>query len=96
MERRLPERPFRQVVGLVARLLAVVPALLAAATAVIGVVFTLYISFGVLALNYHYPSDVLGGWLLTAGWWYARLLWTNGWVDEEEAPPRARAECEVA
>lgn len=45
-------------------------------TAVIGVVFTLYISFGVLVLNYHYPSDVLAGWLLTAGWWFALLaLW---------------------
>lgn len=42
-------------------------------TVVIGVVFTLYISFGVLVLNYHYPSDVLAGWLLAAGWWFALL-----------------------
>jgi undecaprenyl-diphosphatase len=40
-------------------------------TALAGVAFTLYISFGVLVLNYHYPGDVVAGWLLAAGWWFA-------------------------
>ena len=51
--------------------LTVVPLSWRRPTAVAGVVFTLYISFGVLMLNYHYPGDVLAGWLLAAGWWFA-------------------------
>jgi membrane-associated phospholipid phosphatase len=59
--------------------LSVVPISWRRPTAIVGVVFTLYISFGVLVLNYHYPSDVLGGWLLAAGWWFALLaLWEGG------------------
>ena len=53
--------------------LAVVPPSWRRPTAVAGIVFTLYISFGVLVLNYHYPGDVLAGWLLAAGWWFALL-----------------------
>jgi membrane-associated phospholipid phosphatase len=47
-------------------------------TAVVGFVFTLYISFGVLALNYHYTSDVLAGWLLALGWYFALLALQRG------------------
>lgn len=43
-------------------------------TAIVGVVFTLYISIGVLVLNYHYPGDVIAGWLLSAGWWFALMV----------------------
>jgi undecaprenyl-diphosphatase len=53
--------------------LTVVPRSWQRPTAAAGIAFTLYISFGVLVLNYHYPSDVLGGWLLAAGWWFALL-----------------------
>ena len=53
--------------------LAVVPPSWRRPTAIAGVVFTLYISLGVLVLNYHYPSDVLAGWLLAGGWWFALL-----------------------
>jgi membrane-associated phospholipid phosphatase len=53
--------------------LTVVPPSWRRPTAAAGIVFTLYISLGVLVLNYHYPSDVLGGWLLAAGWWFALL-----------------------
>lgn len=53
--------------------LSVVPISWRRPTAIAGVVFTLYISLGVLVLNFHYPSDVLGGWLLAAGWWFALL-----------------------
>jgi membrane-associated phospholipid phosphatase len=55
-------------------LLTVVPPTWRRPTAVVGVAFTLYISFGVLVLNYHYPSDILAGWLLAAGLWFALLL----------------------
>lgn len=53
--------------------LTVVPIRWQRPTAVAGAAFTLYISTGVLLLTYHYPSDVLGGWLLAAGWWFALL-----------------------
>ena len=59
--------------------LTVVPPSWRRPTAVAGIVFTLYISFGVLLLNYHYPSDVLGGWLLAAGWWFALLAVSERW-----------------
>ena len=54
-------------------ILTVVPPSWQRPTAAAGVVFTAYISLGVLVLNYHYPSDVLAGWLLAAGWWFALL-----------------------
>jgi membrane-associated phospholipid phosphatase len=54
--------------------LTVIPPTWQRLTAAVGVAFTLFISLGVLLLNYHYPSDVLAGWLLSAGWWFA-LLW---------------------
>jgi membrane-associated phospholipid phosphatase len=66
--------------------LTVVPPSWRRPTAVAGIVFTLYISFGVLLLNYHYPSDVLGGWLLAAGWWF--VLLAVPWLSAE--PPRRR------
>jgi undecaprenyl-diphosphatase len=50
--------------------LAVVPPAWRRPTAITGLVFTLYISFGVIVLNFHYPSDVLAGWLLTGAWWF--------------------------
>lgn len=53
--------------------LTVVPLSWRRPTAVFGLAFTLYISFGVLVLNYHYPSDVLAGWLLALGWYFALL-----------------------
>jgi undecaprenyl-diphosphatase len=58
--------------------LTVVPRSWWMATAVIGFVFTLYISFGVLILNYHYLSDVLAGWLLALGWYFALLALQPG------------------
>jgi undecaprenyl-diphosphatase len=54
--------------------LTVVPPSWRRPTAATGIAFTLFISLGVLILNYHYPSDVLGGWLLAAGWWFALLV----------------------
>jgi undecaprenyl-diphosphatase len=69
--------------------LTVVPPSWRRPTAVAGIVFTLYISFGVLFLNYHYPSDVLGGWLLAAGWFFALLA--VPWLSAEPLPPRPGA-----
>lgn len=55
-------------------LLTVVPSAWQRPTAIAGVVFTIYISLGVLLLNFHFPSDVLAGWLLAAGLWFVLLL----------------------
>ena len=54
--------------------LTVVPPAWQRPIAAVGVAFTLFISLGVLLLNYHFPSDVLAGWLLAAGLWFTLLL----------------------
>jgi undecaprenyl-diphosphatase len=61
--------------------LAVVPDGWRRPTATIGIGFTLAVSVSVLVLNYHYPSDVLGGWLVALGWCFA-LLALRGRRDE--------------
>ena len=53
--------------------LFVVPSPWRRPAAVIGLAFTLAVSLGLLVLNYHYPSDILGGWLLALGWCFALL-----------------------
>jgi undecaprenyl-diphosphatase len=53
--------------------LTVVPTRWERPTAIGGLVFTIFISSGVLLLNYHYPGDVPAGWLLAAGWWFFLL-----------------------
>jgi membrane-associated phospholipid phosphatase len=53
--------------------LSVVPPSWRRPTAATGIAFTLYVSLGVLLLNYHYPGDVPAGWLLAAAWWFFLL-----------------------
>jgi membrane-associated phospholipid phosphatase len=53
--------------------LLVVPRPLRVATVAMGTAFTLAVSAGLLILDYHYPSDVLGGWLVALGWCFALL-----------------------
>ncbi len=50
------------------------------ATAAIGAAFTLAVSVGLLVLDYHYPSDVVGGWLVALGWCFA-LVALQRWKD---------------
>ena len=38
------------------------------AVAAVGLVFTLAVSLSVIVLNWHYPSDVVGGFLLATAW----------------------------
>jgi membrane-associated phospholipid phosphatase len=69
--------------------LMVVPPRWQRPTAIAGAIFTLYISFGVLVLNYHYPGDVVAGWLLAAGWWFALLaLFKPGSADRVRSAHR--------
>ena len=42
-------------------------------TMTLGVTVVLAVSFGRLAVNVHYPSDVIGGWALG-------YLWYLGWL----------------
>jgi membrane-associated phospholipid phosphatase len=39
-----------------------------------GAVFALALGCSVLVLNRHYPSDVLGGWLVAGAWFFAVLI----------------------
>jgi membrane-associated phospholipid phosphatase len=67
--------------------LTVVPIRWQRPTAVAGLAFTLFISSGVLLLNYHYPSDIVAGWLLAAGWWFF-LLAALPSSEPSPCPPR--------
>lgn len=54
--------------------LIVVPRTWRPTVAAVGAGFTLAVSIGLLILDYHYPSDVLGGWLVALGWCFALLV----------------------
>ena len=49
-------------------LVVVVPARLRPLAAVVGATFALGVSFSILSLGWHLPSDVAGGFLLATGW----------------------------
>ena len=49
-------------------LVVVMPARLRPAAAVVGGLFTLAISYSIVAMGWHFPSDVAGGYLLAMGW----------------------------
>ena len=56
----------------------VAPARLRPLAALLGLVFALGVAFSVVSLSWHYPSDVVGGYLLATGWTLAvvsGLLW---------------------
>ena len=49
-------------------LVVVMPARLRPAAAVVGSVLALGVSFSIVSLGWHLPSDVVGGFLLATGW----------------------------
>ena len=51
----------------------VVPRRLQPAAAVLGAGLVFAVGCSVIVLNWHYPSDVLGGILVAAGWGFAAL-----------------------
>lgn len=61
----------------------VVPRSWQRATAAIGIAFTLVVSLGLLVLNWHYPGDIPGGWLLALGWCFGLLA-----VEADRDPPQ--------
>lgn len=55
-------------------------------TAAIGIGFTLAVSISLVLLNLHYPSDVLGGWLVALGWCCALLAFLGTSFAESTCP----------
>ncbi len=49
-------------------LVIVVPGRFRPAAAIVGAAFAIGVSFSVVALGWHFPSDVVGGYLLATGW----------------------------
>jgi membrane-associated phospholipid phosphatase len=72
-------------------LFLVAPARLRPLAAVIGASFTALVSVSVVLLEWHYPSDVLGGLLIVAGWGFAAVaaLRLRELADERRAPAQA-------
>jgi len=68
--------------------LFVVPREWRALTALIGTVLVATVGCSVMALGWHYPSDVLGGILVASAWGFAALAALRA---GEAAPPRRRA-----
>jgi membrane-associated phospholipid phosphatase len=64
--------------------LFVAPAALRNLTMALGAGFALAVGYSVVAIGWHYPSDVLGAYLIAAGWGFAVLavMWA--------IPPRSR------
>jgi membrane-associated phospholipid phosphatase len=53
--------------------LTVVPPARRRPAAAAGVLYTVAVAVALPVINYHFPSDVLGGWLLAGAWWFALL-----------------------
>jgi len=49
-------------------LVVVVPPKLRPAAAIVGAALAIGVSFSIVALGWHFPSDVVGGYLLATGW----------------------------
>ena len=49
-------------------LVIVLPPILRPAAALVGAAVALGVSFSIVALGWHFPSDVVGGYLLATGW----------------------------
>jgi membrane-associated phospholipid phosphatase len=72
----------------------VVPARVLPAVAVLGTCFVVAMGWAVLALNWHYPSDVVGGVLVASGWGFAALAsmrFAAGGRSRRPAQPARRA-----
>jgi membrane-associated phospholipid phosphatase len=59
-------------------LVMVVPRAWRLPAALAGAAFALCVGIAVVVLNRHFPSDVLGGWLVAAAWFFAVLAGTFG------------------
>jgi membrane-associated phospholipid phosphatase len=75
--------------------LMIVPRAYRPLTAAVGVLFTLAVSFSVLLLSWHFPSDIVGGFLVATAWGlvaFAALRYANErWPAEGSMRKAARA-----
>jgi membrane-associated phospholipid phosphatase len=53
--------------------LMIVPRAYRPLAATLGALFTVGVSFSILILQWHYPSDIVGGYLIATGWGLAAL-----------------------
>ncbi len=58
-------------------------------TAVLGAAFAIAISYAIVALQWHAPTDVLGGFLVAAAWAAAALAVLLRWDTRPDAAPAA-------
>lgn len=66
----------------------VAPPALRSLTAAAGAVFALAVSFSVVVLGWHFPSDVAGGHLVAAAWCFAVLAALRATAGREAEPAR--------
>jgi membrane-associated phospholipid phosphatase len=64
-----------------------VPARWRRAAATVGGLFSLAVAYAILTLGWHFPSDVIGGFLIAALW--TALMVAAVWRLDEQSPPRA-------
>jgi membrane-associated phospholipid phosphatase len=72
----------------------VVPGRLRPLAAIVGLAFALGVAMSVMSLSWHFPSDVVGGYLLATGWTLAvvsGLLWLEQQRPEQRLGRVARA-----
>jgi membrane-associated phospholipid phosphatase len=67
--------------------LFVVPAEARRLTAVLGACLSLAVGISIVVIAWHYPSDVLGGYHVAAGWGFAVLAVSRAW----RTPPSRRS-----
>jgi membrane-associated phospholipid phosphatase len=67
-------------------LVLVAPARLLPRAAVIAAVFSAAVGLAVVVIEWHYPSDVLGGTLVASAWGLAALAWLRFRASRERAP----------
>ncbi|HSS32167.1 MAG TPA: phosphatase PAP2 family protein [Solirubrobacterales bacterium] len=79
----------------IALLLVVPPRLLPRAT-LIAVAFSAAVGLSVCVIEWHYPSDVVGGTLVAAAWGLAALAWLRYRGDRERAPEAQTASSRFA
>jgi membrane-associated phospholipid phosphatase len=68
----------------------VVPRRLLPATLLLGAAFGLAVGVAVVVIAWHYPSDVVGGLLVAAGWGFAILALRRAWRPPSRRNSRAR------
>jgi len=66
-----------------------VPARARPTAAAMGVIFTVSVSYAILALGWHFPSDVLGGFLVATTWTLLAVAGLN-WLEQHRPSGLAR------